>query len=140
MRKLIIALVFGTAILAFAKDKETIAELQTRAAAAEKNKQPELYAELARRQVDAADEMYNDKPEQARLVLEMGIQSAEIAAKASLETGKHLKKTEINLRELSHRLEEVKASWAFEDRDPVKAAIQRVETARSSLLDRMFTK
>lgn len=141
MRKLILVmLVCGFALIALAKEPETIEQLKARAEAAEKKKQPELYAKLAKMQAEAANDAYNTNVEQARTLIDDAAKSAEKASQASIETGKRLKKTEIDLRQLGNRMEDIARSWAFDDRAPAKSAIQRVETARSKLLDRMFSK
>jgi hypothetical protein len=141
MRKLAIAvIIFGVALTASAKKPETIGQLQARAAAAQLKKQPELYAKLAKMQLEAANDIYGTDAVKARSLIVDSANSAELAANASLESNKHEKKTEIGLRELSNRMSDIKETWAFDDRAPVKAAIQRIETARSKLLDRMFRK
>lgn len=140
MRKTVIALILGIALVAAAKDKETIEQLQERAAAAEKGKQAELYAKLAAMQLDAANNIYATNPDQARTFLEQSTDSAEKAAQASIDSGKREKKTEIDLRKLGNRMEDVIRTWAFDDRAQVKPALERVESARSKLLNRMFQK
>jgi hypothetical protein len=149
MRKLLIAVVAGTTLLgglslsrASAKDKppETVEQLKARADAAEKHKQPELYAELASRQLEAADQQYSSNVEQAKALFLASAQSAELSSQAALDGNHKLKQTEIKLRELSHRMSDIRRTWAFEDRAPLDPAVLRVETARNKLLDRMFQK
>jgi len=132
----------AVSVLASAKSKtpETIEELKARAASADKHKQTELYAELARRELDAADSTYNTDADKAKALVTDSAKSAELASQAALESNHRLKQTEISLRELEHRMSDVRRSWAFEDRAAFDAPIQRVETARSKLLDRMFGK
>ena len=139
---LLIVLIVGTALLSAAKEKtpETIEHLQQRVAGADKKKQTELYAELAERQVEAADAAYNTNAEVAKKLFLESAASAELASQAALESNHKLKETEIKLRELSHRMNDIRRTWAFEDRAPVDPAIQRVEAARTKLLDRMFQK
>jgi hypothetical protein len=145
MRRLLIAIFAGSALLApslaMAKSKpETIEQLQARAQAADTRKQVELYAELAARQLEAANQQYNSNIEQAKTLFLDAAHSAELASQAALNANHKLKQTEIKLRELSHRMADIRRTWAFEDRAPIDPAIQRVETARNKLLDRMFQK
>jgi hypothetical protein len=141
MRKLVTAaIILGIALVASAKEAETIDQLKARAAAAEKNKQPELYSRLAKMQLEAANSVYETHADSARNLVVDSADSAEKAAMASVESKKREKKTEIELRELAKRMDDVARTWAFDDRAPVKSAIERVETARSKLLDRMFQK
>lgn len=141
-RKFLISIVVGLALFAVAADKppETLDQLQARAAAADKKKQTELYVDLAERQLQAANDAYNTNPDQAKALFEQASKSAELAAQASLDANHKLKKTEIKLRELSHHMSDIRRTWAFEDRAPLDPDIQRVETARNKLLDRMFQK
>jgi len=142
MRKLALAVMIGAAwfCLAAQKPGETIDQLKARAAASDKSKQVELYSELSKRQLESANELYNTNAEQARDRFLEAVKSAELAAQASLDSNHRLKQTEIKLRELSHRMSDIRKTWAFEDRAPLDPAIQRVEAARTKLLDRMFKK
>ncbi len=142
MRRLLIFAMMAVTVLASAKSKtpETIDELKARAASADKHKQTELYAELAKRELAAADATYNTDVEKAKVLFTDSAKSAELASQAALDSNHRLKQTEISLRELEHRMSDMRRSWAFEDRAALEPAIQRVETARSKLLDRMFGK
>ncbi len=141
MRKLMIVIMLcGMAVAAAAKKPETIDELKARAEAAEKGKKAELYAKLAAMQAEAANTAYNSNADQARKMIQDCAASAEQASEASLDSGKRQKKTEIDLRQLYKRLDDIAKTWNFDDRAPVKDAMQRVEAARSKLLDRMFEK
>ena len=141
MRKLMIAIVIcGIAVAAAGKTPETIDQLKAQAQSAEKGKKAELYAKLAEMQAEAANNAYNTSAEQARQLIQDCGDSAEKASQASLDSGKRQKKTEIDLRQLYKRLDDIAKTWNFDDRAPVKDAMQRVEAARSKLLDRMFEK
>ena len=142
MRKSLILLIVGTALLLPAAEKvsPTIEQMKAKAASADKTKQPELYMELAKVQLESSNDIYNANADQARDLFMDAANSAELASKAAIESNKKLKKTEINLRELSHRMSDIRRTWAFEDRAPLDPAIQRVEAARTKLLDRMFQK
>jgi hypothetical protein len=141
MRKFVIGVViFGFVLIVSAKETETIDQLKARAAAAEQKKQAELYSQLAKMQLEAANNVYETHADVARNLIADSADSAEKAATASMESKKREKKTEIDLRELAKRMDDIGRTWAFDDRAPIKAAIQRVENARSKLLDRMFQK
>lgn len=140
MRKFVFGLVLMTTLFAVAKEPETTEQLKARAESAERDKQPKLYLELAERQVSDADHAYNTDVEGAKSIMEQAIQAAEKSGETSLQTGKDLKKIEIGLRKLSKRLDDLSRSWALEDRPPLKTGIQKIESARTKLLDRMFKK
>jgi hypothetical protein len=140
MRKLLITFVLLTSLPAVAKKPETIEELKNRLQSADRNKQVELYMDLAELQIELSDKTYNTNIEEAKKLLEEGTQAAEKSGQASLETGKHMKEIEIDLRKLEKRMEDIRRSWALEDREPIEPQIKRVEAVRSNLLDRMFRK
>ncbi len=142
MRNLLTAVLVAIAISGMAADKpvESIDQLKARAAAAEKSKQVDLYIELARRQLETANDLYNSNADQAREMFLASADSAEHAGQASVDSNHHLKQTEIKLREIAHRMSDIRRTWAFEDRAPLDPALQRVEAARTKLLDRMFKK
>jgi uncharacterized tellurite resistance protein B-like protein len=139
-RRFLAMAIVGLALFPQARTADTLDQLRSRAASADKGHQPELYSELALKEADAADQAYNTSADTARKLLEESVTAAEKAADAAVETGKRLKRTEIDLRKVSERLESIRRSWAFDDRGPVTAGIQKVEAARSKLLDRMFRK
>ena len=138
MRKSLLVFLIFSALLASAKEPETIEQLKARLQSADRNKQVELYMDLATLQVNEADKAYNSDVEKAKQLMEEGTQSAEKAGQGSVETGKHMKRTEIDLRKLEKRMEDIRRSWAVEDREPIEPEIKRVEAVRSKLLDRMF--
>ncbi|MGZ4788626.1 MAG: hypothetical protein ACXVZV_05330 [Terriglobales bacterium] len=142
MRKLLVAIIVATALASAAKDKapESIDQLKARAASADKKKQVQLYVELAQRQLESSNDLYNTNADRARELFLESATSAELASNAAVESNHKLKRTEIDLRELSHRMSDIRRTWAFEDRAPLDPAIQRVEAARTKLLDRMFKK
>jgi hypothetical protein len=141
MRTIVVTLViFGLSLACFAKEPETLDQLKARAEAADISKQPELYSKLAKQQMEAANDAYATNVEQARNLVNEVADSAEKASATSIKAGRREKKTEIDLRQLGKRMDDISRTWAFEDRTPLKAAADRVEAARSKLLDRMFEK
>lgn len=142
MRKLLILVMLAASVPPLAADKprETIEELQTRAAAADKKKQVDLYMDIAQRELESANDVYNNNADQAKKLFEQAGKSAVTAAQAALDSNHKLKQTEIRLRELSFRMSDIRKTWAFEDRAPLDPFIQSVEAARNKLLDRMFQK
>lgn len=126
---------------AFADKPESIDALKTRAAAARDKEQVDLLTKVAERQLQTADKAYNDgdvQQAQAAVndVSEYGVKAAQVSA----ETGKKMKHTEIALRKISTRLEVIRKTLTLDDRPPVASAIEKLEQARSELLNRMFRK
>ncbi|MBZ5511140.1 MAG: hypothetical protein LAN70_08205 [Acidobacteriia bacterium] len=142
MKKLWIIVVVLLSALAWASDKqESIESLKARAGLAQPKDQVELFTRIAERQLDSLDQAYNGgtvREAQAALadVVTYGVK----AAKVSSETGKRMKQTEIAMRKITGRLEAIRKTVEVDDRPPLADAVQRLETARSELLNRMFRK
>lgn len=102
---------------------------------------PRLYAELVRRQVEVANQYYNEgDAEKAQATIAELVQNAERCRDAAIQTRKKLKDTEKTLYRASRRLEEVRRSLALDDRPPVEAAVDKIEAVRRELLNLMFAK
>lgn len=63
---------------------------------------------------------------------------AEKAGRASIDTHKRQKQTEIALRHLTKRMKDIVQTLNFEDRPPVEQIIKSIEAVRSDLLLNMF--
>ena len=142
MKKIWIIVVVLLSALAWASDKqESIESLKARADLAQPRDRVELFTRVAERQLDSLDQAYNGgtvREAQAALadVVNYGVK----AAKISSETGKRMKQTEIAMRKITGRLEAIRRILEVDDRPPLADAIQKLETARSELLNRMFRK
>jgi hypothetical protein len=127
------------ASFALASTQETLDQLKQRATAARPQDQPKLFLEVAERQIKAADDAYNQgNVDQGRAAVEDVAAYSEKAGAAAKNTHKHLKNTEIKIRDLAHKLDAMRRSLNFEDRQPVQAAIDRMEKVRTDLLAAMF--
>ena len=94
---------------------------------------------LALRLVEIGDKQYAEgKVAEAEQLIRQTGHYAERSAFCSIESGKHEKDTEINLRKLSKRLSEVERTLAFEDRALVHEQAQKVDLMRERLLTSMF--
>ena len=118
---------------------ETPAELKARADAAHGGDQVKLCLEYAHVQLEAANKLFNDGDAdhgQAN-ILEV-VEYSRKAANAATAQGKHLKDTEIKLRKLADRMHDIGESLAFEDREPVRNAVQQLQQIRSELMVKMW--
>ena len=131
-------LLLTTAVCAKNVD-EPLDALKARAESARPQDQPHLFSTIARREVNEADHFYSegDIPNAKKAVGEV-VHYAGWAADAASSSGKHLKETEILLRQTARRLDDVGKALNFEDRPDVAAAVKQVEEFRQKLLDRMF--
>jgi hypothetical protein len=136
----IAATVLMTAMAALAVDKKgTIEELKERFENSHGKDRVELGVVIAQRQIDAAEKAYNagDTDTGQRDVVDVA-QYGIAAANEAVSTGKRMKDTEIDLRKVSERLDNLARSVDIDARPPVQEAQKRLEAARNNLLTRMF--
>jgi hypothetical protein len=137
-RLLISLFVVASALLA-AGSEEPLETLKQRAATANEGERPRLFLEIAERQLRAADAAYSQgSVDQGKAAVTEVADYCEKAAAAAASSRKHLKHTEIKIRDLSRRLGGMLRSVSFDDREPLQAALDRMEKARSGLLTAMF--
>ena len=131
-------MVFVLAGLALAGD-ESISALKAHADSATGSEQAKLCLEYAHRQLADADRLFNEGDvEKGQAEIREVVEYAHKAANAASASGKHLKETEIDLRKLEKRMHDIGESLAFEDRDPVRQAVDEIEQIRSQLMIRMW--
>jgi hypothetical protein len=134
---LLLLLVSG---VADARD-ETVQELKQRYESTHAEDRPELAIRIARHQVIHADRFYTEgKVEEAGAAVEDIVAYSEKARDAAIQTRKHLKEIEIDIRKMAEKLRDIKRTLAFDDQPPVERAIRRLEDARTTLLKEMFSK
>jgi hypothetical protein len=138
-RWLLITLLLTSAL--HAGQKASDEELQRKIESAHGGKRAEYLLQLAHQQLEEADRQYHDgdADKALRSVQDSG-NSADEATAASLDSGKRLKDTEIDLRKLSERLQAIRQELSFEDRQSLDPMVQKLEQDRGKLLDRMFRK
>jgi hypothetical protein len=142
MRKLVgavvmLALAAGTGALG--RTDETVEQLVARAKAERLDQQPEIYMEAAQLELKAATDAYKaDKGDEFLAAVQQIVKYSDSAHAAAIHTGKHLKDTEIKIRELSLRLRDIKLNVDMDEQPPVQAAIDRLEGFRTELLQGMF--
>ena len=122
-----------------AKKDEPLDQLIARANAANVDHQPDLFAEVAEREMNAVvDSFKANQPEEMRSNLEQVVTFCERAQAAAVQSKKHVKRTEIRIRQLSHRLRDMKPDVEPEDAPVVQSAIDKLEHYRAELLRSMF--
>lgn len=125
--------------LAAKSTEEPLEALKTRAEHARVPEQPHLFATIARREVNEVDRFYTEGDiTNATKAVDDLVRYADRAAETAQKSGKHLKDTEIVLRETARRLDDVRKTLNFEDRPQVEAAVKQLEKFRQQLLDHMF--
>jgi len=133
------AVLLLTGCLSAKSTEEPLEALKTRAEHARPSDQPHLFATIARREVNEVDRFYTEGDlSSATKAVDDLVRYAGRAAETAQKSGKHLKDTEILLRETARRLDDVRRTLNFEDRPQVEAAVKQVEKFRQQLLDHMF--
>lgn len=118
---------------------QTATELKARADAAHGGDQVKLCMEYARQQLEASNKLFDEgDAENGQATIREVVQYARKAADAAATSGKHLKDTEIKLRKLAERMHDVAESLAFEDRQPVRQAVEELQQIRSDLMVKMW--
>jgi len=124
-----------------AQKSETLAEMKARAATVPVGERVRVCAGIARRAVDEAKDRYSKGVgEEGKLLLNDVEAYADKAADAAIQTKKHEKQLEIDLREISHRLEALKRELSPEDQPAADAVMGHLEKLRTRLLNSMFGK
>jgi len=120
---------------------ETLDEMKTRAAEVPIEEKVRVCAGVARRAVDEAKDRYaKGVDEEGRRLLRDVEAYADKAAEAAIQSKKHEKQLEIDLRDLSHHLDALKRELGPEDQPAAVAAIGHLEKLRARLLESMFGK
>lgn len=132
-------LMVSTLLLWALNSDQDLSRLIQRAQSAPVDQQAHLCAEIARRELKSADELYTaDKVDEARTAVAQLIAYSDKASEAAIQSGKHLKDTEIAMRKMADKLRDIKLRLTIDDQAPVQAAADHLETLRTSLLKHMF--
>ena len=134
-----LAVLLLSALAVASNPEESLDALKTRAESARPQDQAHLFATIAHREVREADRFYTEGDvTNATKAVDDVVRYAAHAAEAAQKSGKHLKDTEILLRQTARRLDDVRKTLSFEDRPYVEAAVKQVEKLRQKLLEQMF--
>ena len=119
----------------------TLAEAKAEAEATRPEECVRICIDLAQRELDEAKAQYaQGNPEAAKAELQAMTAHAEKSCDGAIATHKREKQLEIKLRQISHRLGDLKRTAAFEDQSGVQTVMDQIEKLRSRLLETMFGK
>lgn len=123
-------------VLSGQKDLDT---LKAEAEKATGGHQAKLYAELADRLVDVADQQFNQgNSVQGHATVQEVLEDASKAHDLALRTHDKRKEVEILLRQTQRHLDNVKRTLAAEDRPALEEVEKKLAELRQELLDSMF--
>lgn len=135
---LVIVLASGTAQ---ARTEPTVEELKARVSSASVADKAKLCVEIAEKQLATADKEYTaDEIDKAQNSLTDVVSYSELARDYSIESHKHQKQTEIAIRAMTRKLNDLLHVVGREEQGPLKDAISHLERVRDDLLAAMFPK
>lgn len=127
--------------LASARTEPTVEELKSRVSSASVGDKVRLCVEIAEKQLSAADKLYAaDDMEKAQASLTDVVAYSELARDYSIQSHKRQKQTEISVRSMTRKLNNLLHVVDREDQASLKDAITRLERVRDDLLAAMFPK
>ncbi len=135
-RAALVVMVLGALALA---GVETPGQLKAKADSAHGSEQAKLCMEYARVQLESSNALFTDGDvDKAQAQIREVVEYARKGADAASASGKQLKETEIKLRKLGERMHDIGESLAFEDRPPVRQAVEEIDQIRTDLMVKMW--
>ena len=133
---LLLLSLWATAIVA---RESSVEELKARLASASGGERPHLCLEIAERQLSSANKFYADgDSEKGEAALTDVAVFCESARDNSIQSGKHLKQTEIAVRQMARKLADLKHTVTHDEQSAVQDTIDRLQRVRDDLLAAMF--
>ena len=124
-----------------AAKEQTLDELKTRLSSTSVGDRPQLCLQIAERQLDDADKLYTAfDSEKAQVSLTDVVAFSELARDYSIQSHKHQKQTEIAVRKMTRKLNDLKHIVSRDEQVAVQNAIDRLQRVRDDLLLAMFPK
>jgi len=129
----------AVAVASSGKREETLEQLIARADAARPDQQPDLYVEIAERQMKSLlDASHDERWAEFRVTLQDVIKYCDRAQVTAIQSKKKVKRTEIKIRQISVRLRNMKFDVDADDQPSVQAAVDKLEHFRAELFRSMF--
>lgn len=137
----LIAALAASAAHALPREQPTVDELKARISSATVPDKAHLCLQIARLQLDAADKLYSvGEIEKAQANLTDVVAYSELARDYSIQSHKYQKQAEINVRNMTRKLNEILHTLDQPDQVPVKNAVTQLDKVRDDLLASMFKK
>jgi hypothetical protein len=123
------------------RDEPSIDELKERASNANAADRPALCIRVCERQLDNADKLYvAGDNERGQAALGDVVTYAEMARDAAIQSRKREKQSEISVRKMIRKLNDLKHTVAHEEQEEIQKTVDRLERVRDDLLGDMFPK
>jgi hypothetical protein len=138
---LVIPLLLAASAAVTSHEDLTVDQLKARVSSANVSDKINLCVQIAEKQLDTADKLYTSgELEQAQPALTDVVAFSELARDYSIQSKKHQKQTEISVRAMTRKLNDILHLLGHEDQAPVRDAITHLEKVRDDLLTSMFPK
>lgn len=139
--RILVSLALLSLAVASAHTEPTVEELKARVPAANVGDKAKICVEIAEKELTEADKLYaTDDLDKAQQTLTDVVAYSELARDYSIQSNKHQKQTEIAMRNMARKLNDLLHVLTREEQGPVKEAISRLERVRDDLLAAMFPK
>lgn len=143
--RILLGFIFLPALLlattAMSRDEATVDQLKSRVSTASVPDKVHLCVQIAEKQLTDAQKLYESGDyDKAQPLLTDVVAFSELARDYSIQSNKHQKQTEISVRAMSRRLNDILHVLGHDDQPPVQDAIRRLERVRDDLLLSMFPK
>jgi hypothetical protein len=142
LRRVVVAALLAAFLTSpLAATEPTVEQLKARLSSASAGERPQLCLQIAERQLDDADKLFaafdSDK---AQTDLTDVVAFSELARDYAIQAHKRLKQTEIAVRKMTRKLNDLKHSVSRDEQVAVQNAIDRLQRVRDDLLLAMFPK
>jgi hypothetical protein len=128
-------------VLPMAAKEQSVDELKARLSSTSIGDRPQLCLQIAERQLNDADKLYSAlENEKAQSDLTDVVAFSELARDYSIQSHKHQKQTEIAVRKMTRKLNDLKHGVSREEQTAVQNAIDHLQRVRDDLLLAMFPK
>jgi len=122
-------------------DEPSVEDLKARLSSASVGDRPRLCVQIAEKQLIAADRFYaQSEIEKGEAALTDVVAFSELARDYAIQSRKYQKQTEIAVRGMTRKLNDLMHTLAHDEREPVQDAIKRLQRVRDDLLIAMFPK
>jgi hypothetical protein len=138
-RAAVALLLISFCAIAFASKEASLEELKARLATASPGDRTHLCVEIAEKQLSSANQFYADgESEKGQVALNDVAAFSESARDTSIQSGKRLKQTEIAVRVMTRKLNDLKHRVTHDEQSSVQNTIDRLQRVRDDLLGAMF--
>jgi len=135
----VLVFLLAAGLVCSARQQESLEQLMAKADAASSGQQADLCMEVADRELKLTTEAYRaSKPEEGRASLQQIVKYSDKAHSAAIQSGKHLKHTEIKMRQIAGHLRDLKFNVDVDDQPTVQAVVDKLEEFRTQILRSMF--